>query len=58
MRKILFLLCLFFAVLSCDNGADSFWSDSGTIVIDSCEYVYFKSGYGLGLSHKGNCKNH
>ena len=24
---------------------------------DECEYIYVKSGYGGGLTHKGNCKN-
>ncbi len=26
------------------------------IEVDSCEYVFYKYGYGGGLSHKGNCK--
>lgn len=28
------------------------------LTIDSCEYVWCKNGYGAGLTHKGNCKNH
>lgn len=26
------------------------------LVIDSCEYVWCKNGYGAGIAHKGNCK--
>ena len=26
------------------------------LVIDNCEYVWCKNGYGAGLTHKGNCK--
>lgn len=26
--------------------------------IEGCEYVWVKNGYGAGLCHKGNCKNH
>ncbi len=26
------------------------------LVIDSCEYIWCKNGYGAGLTHKGNCK--
>ena len=29
---------------------------SGVIVVDSCEYVTWSSGYGGGICHKGNCK--
>lgn len=28
------------------------------IEVDGCEYVWAKGGYGGGLAHKGNCKNH
>lgn len=28
------------------------------IEVDGCEYVFVKHGYGGGLAHKGNCKNH
>ena len=26
------------------------------LVIDSCEYVWCKNGYGAGIAYKGNCK--
>ncbi len=26
------------------------------LVIDSCEYVWCKNGYGAGIAHKGNCR--
>ena len=29
---------------------------SDIIVVDSCEYVTWSSGYGGGICHKGNCK--
>jgi hypothetical protein len=36
----------------------SFTGNISVVVVDSCEYVFVKSGYGGGLAHKGNCKNH
>ncbi len=27
------------------------------IEVDRCEYIWVQSGYGGGLSHKGNCRN-
>lgn len=60
MKKFLFLFLFLVFVCSCSrfNKLDQSLSYSGVIVVDSCEYVYYKCGYGVGLAHKGNCKNH
>ena len=26
------------------------------LIIDGCEYIWCKNGYGAGLTHKGNCQ--
>jgi hypothetical protein len=38
---------------------ESHFSDGIYIIeVDGCQYVWAKSGYGAGLTHKGNCSNH
>lgn len=43
----LILLAVLLSLLSCKDNNE-------IIVIDSCEYIYFKS---MGYAHKGNCRN-
>jgi len=73
MRKIIWLLCLFFLLSGCNDGGET--NDGITIptenvnnsysvvVIDSCQYVVFSRHEGVhnahssGITHKGNCNN-
>lgn len=60
---ILFISCKdksMFKRVNTQNILDSEITNEGTQIlnIDGCEYVWIKNGYGAGLCHKGNCKNH
>ena len=59
MKKLFLSFFFVFVLFSCESSSSLDWSltSSRIIVIDSCEYVVYKSGYGLGLCHKGNCSN-
>ena len=53
MKRILLVLCLGLAMLSCEKSTIS----DEVQIIDKCEYIVFKNTRGNGLTHKGNCKN-
>lgn len=66
MKKILTLIFVVIAIIACDLpqtsdgiGRNSY-GDYNIVVIDSCEYIEYNSGFGnnhvYSLTHKGNCK--
>lgn len=61
MAKLFAVALLMFVSVGCE-GEDKNIKENGRnyliVEIDGCEYVFYEVGYGAGLAHKGNCKNH
>jgi len=65
MKKLIFILVAGMILMSsCGNRQSSTYNTSKTepfaynvIVIDSCEYIQYRTSYSyLEVTHKGNCK--
>ena len=58
MKKIILLALTALMVVGCNYAStDHITSDGKRVVlIDSCEYIKYSSGYGAHYSHKGNCR--
>ena len=67
MKNLIVLLSIVFVSCSSDDKSTRVKTElienSGLghgveiITVDECQYVFKKSGYSGGLTHKGNCKN-
>jgi hypothetical protein len=66
MKKVLLILIIGLLMVSCKknnvNKVESKAVINGSYIeefkYEGCEYLWVRSGHGLGLTHKGNCKNH
>lgn len=53
LKTLLLLTIWIFVLSSCKKN-----SYCNIVVIDSCEYIKYTHFQGVGITHKGNCKNH
>ena len=65
MRRLFFILVVL-TLFSCSQENEDtidFYNDSSAknlsvVVIDSCEYIQYRTYMYYAITHKGNCKNH
>ena len=55
VTKAFFILLVMCCLFSCSDGKGKTSSDIQ--IIDECEYIVSRNGYGNVVSHKGNCNN-
>ena len=57
MSLIMFVSCDETNVQTKQTGVKIFHLELKEFKHDDCEYIYVRSGYQFGMTHKGNCKN-